>query len=109
MTREVPESDWRTFRELREVALERFCKRVLDDVRPLTETSSGSYHERYLEIFRVLGDRNEALARAFDNPRRSQMLFQLVAIGQLELLTPEEWDRFRPDTLQKVQMLQGLV
>ncbi len=108
MTRELPESEWRTFRELREVALERFCKRVLDDIRPLMETSTGSYHERYLEIFRMLGDRDEALGRAFDNPRRSQMLFQLVAIDQLELLTPEEWDRFRPETLQKIELFQGL-
>ena len=32
MEHEFPESDWKTFRELRQVALERFCKRVLDEV-----------------------------------------------------------------------------
>jgi hypothetical protein len=33
MKHEIPESDWKTFSQLRLVALERFCKRVLDEVR----------------------------------------------------------------------------
>ncbi len=43
-----PESDWKIFRELREVALERFCKRVLEELELLWQDASGSYHERYL-------------------------------------------------------------
>jgi hypothetical protein len=30
VSRDLPESDWQTFRQLREVALERLCKRVLE-------------------------------------------------------------------------------
>jgi hypothetical protein len=47
-TRDFPESDWKTFRELREVALQRFCQRVLDQVEPLCRDASQSPYERYL-------------------------------------------------------------
>jgi len=33
-SRDVPESDWKRFRELRELALERFCRRVLAELEP---------------------------------------------------------------------------
>jgi hypothetical protein len=32
---DFPESDWKVFRELREVALDRFCRRVLEEIEPL--------------------------------------------------------------------------
>jgi hypothetical protein len=62
MEHEFSESDWRTFRELRQVALERFCKRVLEQVPRFSAASERTYHERYLELFRWLGERNNELA-----------------------------------------------
>ena len=72
MEHEFPESDWKTFSELREVALERFCKRVLDEAQRFPLDMKRSYHQRYIELFRWLGERNDELAKAFDDPRRSQ-------------------------------------
>ena len=68
MEHQFPESEWKTFRELRQVALERFCKRVLEEVPPFLPDSGRSYHERFLELFRWLGERNDDLARTFDDP-----------------------------------------
>jgi hypothetical protein len=48
---DIKESDWKVFRELRETALERYCQRVLEDVRRDLDKRSGSYHERYLELW----------------------------------------------------------
>jgi hypothetical protein len=105
MQPEFPESDWKIFSELRLVALERFCKRVLDEVPRVPVDAEQSYHQRYLELFRWLGERNDELARAFDNPRRSQMLWQLAAIHTHGLLTPDEFARFTPQTRERVQVL----
>ena len=44
MSHDFPESDWRIFRTLRELALERFCKRVLEEVQPLLESVSRTDH-----------------------------------------------------------------
>jgi len=100
-----PESDWKIFRELREVALERFCKRVLDDVPRFRADTGQSHHQRYLELFRWLGERNEEMADAFDDPRRSQMLWQLAAIYVHGLLEADEFARFTPNTQERIQLL----
>lgn len=105
MKHELPESDWKIFRQLRLVALERFCKRVLDEVPQFPLDTERSYHQRYLELFRWLGERNDELAKAFDDPRRSQMLWQLAAICAYGLLTPDELARFTPHTRERVQHL----
>jgi hypothetical protein len=105
MKHELPESDWKVFRELRLVALERFCKRVLEEVPRLSLDTERSHHQRYLELFRWLGERNDELAKAFDDPRRSQMLWQLAAICAYGLLTPDEIARFTPHTRERVQHL----
>ena len=105
MKHELPESDWKIFRQLRLVALERFCKRVLDEVPRFSLDTERSYHQRYLGLFRWLGDRNDELAKAFDDPRRSQMLWQLAAICAYGLLTPDELARFTPHTRELIQHL----
>jgi hypothetical protein len=105
MEHEFSESDWKTFRELRQVALERFCKRVLDQVPRFPPDSERTYHERYLELFRWLGERNDELARAFNDPRRSQMLWQLAAIHAYGLLEPDEFARFTPQTRERIHLL----
>ena len=105
MSHGYPESDWRVFRELREVALERFCGRVLDGVEAFRLDTRASHHERYLALFRWLGDRNEEMALAFDDPKRSQMLSQLIAIRALDLLESEEMMRFTRETRDRVESL----
>lgn len=52
MAPEITESDWKLFRELHTVALERFCERLLSEVGQLASTTGRSNHERYLAIFR---------------------------------------------------------
>ena len=79
MKHEIPESDWNIFRQLRLVALERFCKRVLDEVPRFSFETERGYHERYLELLGWLGERNDELAKAFDDPRRSQMPLQRLS------------------------------
>ena len=78
--REIPESDWKVSRKLREVALERFCERVLREIDALTAGTATSYHERYLEVFKLVDRRDDELAHAFNNPRRSAALWQFAAI-----------------------------
>jgi hypothetical protein len=97
------ERDWQTFRELREPALQRFCQRVLDRVSAMASDPAKTAHERYLAIFKYLRRRDDELADAFNNPRRSDMLRQIVVMRMLELLEPEEMERFTPEVRESVQ------
>ncbi len=102
---DFPESDWKVFRELRELALERFCKRALEQLESLRADASRSHHERYLDVFRLLQDRDAELAHAFDDPRRSRMIAQLAAIHAYGLLEPAELARFTLGTRTTVELL----
>jgi hypothetical protein len=104
---QIPESDWKIFRQLREVALERFCERVLAEVCRVAGENGSGFHTRYLAVFKVIDDRNEELALVFDNPRRSVALQQLVQMRLRRLLTDEEFARFRPETRETVELLLG--
>jgi hypothetical protein len=105
--RDVPESDWKVFRELREVALQRFCERVLEEVVRITRDSSRSSHERYLELFRLLQRRDDQLGDAFNDPARSRMIVQLATIQMLDLLVPGELGRFSQETRSRIEPLTG--
>ena len=103
VSHDFPESDWRTFRELRAAALERFCERVFEELEPLCLDTSKSHHQRYLDLFRLLRDRDEELAHAFNDPRRSRMIVQLAAIHAYGLLEPDELARFTQGTRDTIE------
>jgi hypothetical protein len=100
-----PESDWPAFRELQQIALERFCKRALEEVQTILSDGSRSHHERYLDVFRLLRRRDDELAHAFNDPRRSRMIGQLVAIYGHGLLQPDEMGRFPERTRATIESL----
>ena len=104
MARVIHESDWKHFRQLRTVALDRFCQRVLGEVSRLAADTGTSSHDRYLALFQLIQDRDEELADAFNNPRRSTAFVQLARIQFTDLLTEEEFARFSPETQASVQV-----
>jgi len=106
--RNPPEADWKRFRELREVALDRFCTRVLHEVGPVTEDASRTSHERYLGVFQLRKERDRQLSVAFDNPRRSHMIEQLAAIHAYGLLEAGELDRFSESAREAVNGFANL-
>lgn len=105
MAEAIKESDWKIFRELRPLALERFCERVLAEVEAIRVDDARSFHQRYVDIFKLVDRRDEALAHAFDNPRRSSALYQLTTIREQGLLSDEEFRRFSDETRESVESI----
>jgi hypothetical protein len=48
----ISESDWKIFKPVRKLALERFCERVLIEAERIRADVSKSQHERYVETLR---------------------------------------------------------
>lgn len=107
--RGIKESDWKLFRRLRALALERFCERVLNDIARRSSASSKSFHQRYLEIYRLIQRRDRELADAFNNPRRSVAIQQLTVIYADGLLSEEEFARFSAETRSAVEAFLAIV
>ena len=102
-----PETDWKRFRKLREEALDRLCRRTLESVEGLCSDEKGTAHERYRKVWRVLRAADEDIQRAFDDPRRSQMLLQLALMNALRLVEPGELDGFSAATRERLESLSG--
>jgi len=105
MPLEIKESDWKLFRRLHPVALERFCKQVIEEINQATSNCRGDYHKRYLEVFNLIMNRNEEMARAFDDVRRSTAIVLLTNIRKGGLLTDEEFSQFSPETRSRVESI----
>jgi hypothetical protein len=108
MSHGFPESDWKVFRALREIALERLCERILDEASTIISDSGSTHHERFGQLFSLIRDRNHDVARGFDGPKRSAMLAQLSVIHSLGLLEKSDMARFSTETRDTVESLASL-
>jgi hypothetical protein len=106
MACDIAESDWKRFRTLRTLALERFCQRVLDQIESARSDAGNSAHQRYLEIYRLTRERDKELAAAFNDPRRSVAAMQLGLIVMHDLVTAEELAQFSPQLRDTVDALR---
>jgi hypothetical protein len=105
MPREIKESDWKLFRRLHTVALERFCQRAIEEINQATSKTTENFHERYLEVFHLIMDRNEEMARAFDDMRRSMAFILLANIKESQLLTDEEFLEFSSEAREAIEAI----
>jgi hypothetical protein len=91
------------------VAVERYCERVLAESESLHRDTSRSAHERYLALYQLIHQRNQEMARLFDDFRRSTALFQIAAIKGRGLFTDEEFAQFSEETQNVVAVMLGEV
>jgi hypothetical protein len=107
MSRHLSESDWKLFRKIRTLALDRFCERTLAEIVTTASSDRRSAHDRYVAVYELLRTRDKELERAFDDPKRSQAIPQLAAMRSLELLTQVELQQFSAETQAAVGYITG--
>jgi hypothetical protein len=104
MNGHLPERDWKQWRTLSAGALERFCARILKEAAAFA-ADTGSAHSRYLELFQLIRERNQEMARVFDNQRRSNAHLQMAYAITAGIVLPAELDEFSDETRSAVQVL----
>ncbi len=107
MQRQFPESDWKYWRKVSQVARERYCTRILHEVAQLAQ-GEGSAHSRYQALFKLIEERDETIALVFNNPRRSTAFSQLATAVRDGIVTREELSGFSEETQALVALLKGL-
>ncbi len=108
MLKDIPEPDWRQFRQVHKLLLDRFCQSALDDLAKAMESRDGTPHERYCRVYQLLKDRDKELSRVFDDYRRSTAIQQLAIMRLTELLTDEDLRRFSEETQRAVEGLASI-
>ena len=94
--RDISETDWKTFKRLREHALERFSQRIIEESRAICSDPSTSAHARYVRLYQLVQQRDRELASAFDDPRRSTEAKCFRQMRHLGLVTDEELAELSP-------------
>ena len=93
-----PESDWKVFRRVREAALQRFCRRILDETAQLASRSEQNSHEQYLKLYKLIDKRDHEIAKAFNDFRRSTAFEMICLMKRYNMLTDEELSQFSEQT-----------
>lgn len=94
---DIKERDWKRLRDLKPLALERFCVRVLADIDSINSDASLTPHERYLAIYALIQKRDKDIARIFDGLSRSSAIIKLRYMLEDGLLTEDEVAVFSRD------------
>ena len=79
-------------------ALNRYCARVLEECGTALRDAGSSPHDRYLRLFRLLNERDESIAAAFNDLRRSTAIQRLAYMIVLGVVTEAELSQFSPAT-----------
>lgn len=99
----IREYDWKVFKRLRANALQRLCQNILDESRAILDRPDKTAHERYLELFKLLHDRDKEVALSFDHFSRSRALGDLQILRAQELITGEEARELSPETEKRTR------
>jgi len=100
---DLPESDWKTVRKLHDLALERFCQRVLADIERIHSATAKKAHTRYLEIFKVIEEQDKEIEWIFNDLNRSNAMEHLCAMRTRELLAETEFALLSQETQDQVK------
>jgi hypothetical protein len=104
---DIKESDWKIFRRLHKIALERYCRRVLEEVRAAAECKD-EYHECYLKVYRLIRNRDKRIAYAFNDLRRSTAFTLLANMIGEEILTEAELKQFSQEAQDRIAIMKEL-
>lgn len=89
MPRSVEEADWQVFKKIKELAIERFCERAIDEYREIINDTDDHAHNRFLLLGRIVQNRDEQMGLLFDGHSRSKMTLQLYGM-RMEGLVDDE-------------------
>jgi len=65
----------------------------------------GDYHGCFLGVFALVNERNQELARTFDNLRRANAILLLAGMMERCLVSGEEFSHFGPETRDAVDAI----
>lgn len=108
MSLEIPESDWRRFKEVHGKIFERYCSQILAEVAEASQATQGDAYDRYVKVYQLVKERDKQINRTFTDFRRSTAIMQLGIMRRMKLLTDEELSGFSEQTRVRVEGIASL-
>lgn len=76
----MKESDWKIFKEIKENAIQGFCKISLSEFEQVIKDKNETAQDAYTLLYRLVINRDKQMALLFDDHSRSKAHIQLLAI-----------------------------
>jgi len=105
---DIPERDWRCFKEVQKKLLERFCADILQEFAVASRSVQGTAHARYLKIYKLIEKRDKQIANTFNDFRRSTAITQLGIMRRIKLLSDEDLSMFSEQTRTFIEGIASL-
>lgn len=100
---QIKESDWKVFKKLYPLALERFYDRAVNELQKIVTGGEMNSEDRYHTIYKKVQERDKKLAKLFDGTyRRSEAFIQLVAYYREGLVTKEELNQLSEENRNRI-------
>ena len=108
MPSDIPEPDWRRFKEIHQKLLDRYCRQILEEAADVCGSADGTSHDQYLQLYKLIHERDKQMAHGFNDFRRSTAVMQLAIMRRMKLLTDEELRLFSEQTRNRVEGIASL-
>ena len=104
--RDIAEKDWKHFRKIHNLAVNRFSKETLSNINKIIASKEiESKHEKYLQIYQYIRERDKMLGDYFNGARRSTAKIMILGLRRLGLISNEEFNQFSDDVKKFVNEL----
>lgn len=104
--RDIAEKDWKHFRKIHNLAVNRFSKETLSNISKIIASKEiESKHEKYLQIYQYIRERDKMLGDYFNGARRSTAKIMILGLRRLGLINNEEFNQFSDDVKKFVNEL----
>jgi len=106
MNDRIKESDWKQFKKLRPLALQRYCKRVIQEVRQVLDEEVQDAHEQYLKMYKKVDEGDRKLAKLFDGGfSRSKAFIHLLMFYREDLIKDDELRRLSDENYSRIKSI----
>lgn len=99
----IPEKDWKQLRAIQSEKLALACERILSAAEGIAKQRKDNEHEAFLKLWNETNRGNELIGELFDDIRRSNALFKLIAWRKNNLLSDSELASFSEETQQALR------
>lgn len=99
----MKESDWKHFKRVKEIALERFCAEALSDFEGVIQNNDSSNHGRYLYLYKLVESADKRLSLLFDGHSRSRAQLQLTLLRSEGLVEDHELEGMSDELLKATE------
>lgn len=103
MNEQIKESDWKVFKKLYPLALERFYDRAVNELQKIVAEDKMNSGDKYHKIYETVQKRDKKLAKLFDGAySRSAAFIQLISYYKEELITQKEVNQLSKENRDRI-------